>query len=235
MISDTHDITFMDLFIINMSISYRICDLTGLYAGNFFCHIFFIVFHRFFRYIIDHCCNTLWYSLGRNNNDIFVFRQCFCLICCQNNIFIIWQDKDMLCIHFTDRIQHVFRTRIHRLSTLDQVIHTKITENLSETFANGHRNKSYFFLRCFCCLFCLLCSNFFRIFNQFFLMFFTHVIDLDSGQRTIGKSTLDRQSRIIGMYVNLNHFIVSHAHDRITQRAEICLKVHLIFCSKFFI
>ena len=57
------------------------------------------------------------------------------------------------------------------------------------------------------------------ILEQAFMMFFTHVIDLDSGQRTIGKSTLDRQSRIIGMYVNLNHFIVSHAHDRITQRA----------------
>ena len=127
----------------------------------------------------------------------------------------------MIRIYMINRTQHIFRTWVHCLSTLDNIIDTKSTENLIHSLSNGYRDKSHvfawlvYFWRSF--LFFLFLSKFFSIFNQLFLMFLTHIVNFDLTQRTMCQSLLNCKTRIVGMYVSLYDLIVRNNHDRITN------------------
>ena len=98
---------------------------------------------------------------------------------------------------FFDCFQHILRTRIHRLSALDDIVSADALENLRKTFSDRYGDKSiflaWFFLLLFGFLFCLLlCRQTFGIFDQFLLMFLTHIVNLDAGQGTVGQCFLNR-------------------------------------------
>ena len=59
-----------------------------------------------------------------------------------------------------------------------------------------------------------------------------HVVDLHIGKCTILQCLLDRKTRVIGMHVYLNHIVICHNYDRITDGFQICLKVHLLLDVK---
>ena len=222
----------MNFFFIDSCITNCIGNLSGFHVFNAFQHLFCILFNGLFRHIINHCSNALRDGLRWDYNNISVFCQISCLICCKNNVLIIREDKNILCIHFLDCLQNIFCTWIHGLSAFDQIIHTKITENTAHTFAYRHRNKSYLFLRL---LFFLHSCHFFRFFNDFFMMFQTHVVNLHSGKLSKSKRFLNCKARIVGMYMYLNDLIICNNDDRITDGFEITLVLLLLCLSQWFI
>ena len=114
-----------------------------------------------------------------------------------------------------DCFQHILRTRIHRLSALDDIVGTDSLEDLRKTFSDGYGDKSIFLARSLFLLFgflffLLLCRQTFGIFDQFLLMLLTHIINLDAGQGTVGQCFLDSQTRIVCMNVNFDNIIICH-------------------------
>ena len=186
MIADSHDIALMDLLVINVRVTHCISDLSGFYIFDLFRHCLRIFFHRSLGTVSDNGCDSLRNGFGRNHDYFFVFGQKFCLICCQNNVFIIRKNVNRLRIYFFDRTQHIFGTRIHGLTAFDQIINAQFAEDFTDTLTNGNGNKSdrlrrhHFFTLFFFEL--LLFCNFCRIFDQFLLMLLTHIVNFDTGQ-----------------------------------------------------
>ena len=81
-------------------------------------------------------------SLRRNHNNFLVFGQIARLVRSHNNIFIVRENKNRIGVHLCDRVQHILRARIHRLTALDQIIHTQILENLGNSRSDGYRDKA---------------------------------------------------------------------------------------------
>ena len=81
-----------------------------------------------------------------------------------------------------------------------------------------------------CRFFCLcICSLLFGHLEQLLLMLQSHVVDFHVRKCAILQCLLDRQTRIIGMYMHLDYIIVSNTYNRITDRFQICLEIHLLF------
>ena len=142
---------------------------------------------------------------------------------------------------FFDCFQHILRTRIHRLSALDDIVSADALENLRKTFSDRYGDKSiflaWFFLLLFGFFFCLLlCRQTFGIFDQFLLMFFAHIVNLDAGQGTVGQCLLNRQTWIVCMNVNLDNIIICHNYQGVADRAQIifqfllCRLIRRFFC-----
>ena len=89
----------LNIFAIHIRITNRIRNLTGFDQLHLFFHRFCIFCSRSSTDKTDHCSNSLRNIFGRNDVHFLIFCQILCLICCQNNISIIWQNKDILCIH----------------------------------------------------------------------------------------------------------------------------------------
>ena len=226
----------MDLILLDSGISYRISDLSCLDSCDRFFHLSGVFLKRFLRHIADKCCNTLRNCFGRNYNDLLIFCQISCLVCCQNDILVVRKNIDCLRIDLVDRVQHILCTRVHSLTALDQIIYTKLPEDVSKSVTCGHCNKSDFLCRLLLLLFLsLLFRELLRILDQLLLMFFSHVIDLHTGKSTISQSPLDRLSRMVGVYMNLDNLIICDKNDGITKRSQKFLKFMFFFQRKRFI
>ena len=88
----------MNLFVINVCITDCISNLSGFHILNFIKHCLFVRLCICIRNKVNNCCNPLWNSLCWDYNDFFIFHKVFCLICCENNILVIWKNKNCLCI-----------------------------------------------------------------------------------------------------------------------------------------
>ena len=128
-ITNSHDITFMDFFIIDVGITDSISHLTCLYTFDCFQHRLFICIHIFFCIVIQNCCDSLRNGLCWNYDNILVFCQITRLICSHYDILIIRKNVNIVCIYMIDRCQHILRTRVHGLTTLDNIIHAKFFED----------------------------------------------------------------------------------------------------------
>ena len=168
----------MDLFVINVCITDCISNLSCLHISNSFDHCFQICLCVCIRHIVNDRSNSLRNCLGRHNNNILILCQCLCLISSKNNVLVVRKDKNMFCVHLIDCIEHVFCTWIHCLTAFDNVVSSKLTENLIHSFSDRNCNKSDFFARLRLFRFSLLCSQFLRIFDQSLLMLFSHIINL---------------------------------------------------------
>ena len=228
----------MDLFVIDLRITDCISYLTGLHILNLFLHHFCIGFRCFIRVIADHSGDTLRYGLGRHYNDLLILTQIACLVCCKNNVLVVRKDKYSICIYLLDCFQHILGAWVHSLSTLDQVVNTQLTEDLSHTVTNRYRDEAHRFSRLILLLFnrfLLLFSNPGSFFDQLLFMLQTHVINLHIGQCTISQRSLDRQSWIIRMYVYFDNFAVRHDYNRITNGLKICLELQLCLFTEFLV
>ena len=58
-------------------------------------------------------------------------------------------------------------------------------------------------------------------------MLLTHIVNLHAGQRTIRKCFLNRQTRIIGVYMYLYNIIISYYYNAVTDLLQIFLKLTL--------
>ena len=172
----------MDHFIINLRIAYGICYLACLNILDSFFHGFNICIHIRLRHKADHCCDSLRNGLCRDYDNIFVFCKRPCLICSKNDIFVVWQDEDMVRIYFINGREHIVCARVHRLSALDDIIHAQFTEDLVHPVSDGNGDKSNRFSRLFLlfrlCSLSLLRSDFLCVADQLFLMLLAHIIDL---------------------------------------------------------
>ena len=65
----------------------------------------------------------------------------------------------------------------------------------------------FFLLRCFLYL---------AFFEQLFLMFQTHIVDLHIGKSTILQRSLNSKSGIVGMYMYLDNIVIRNTYNRIT-------------------
>ena len=219
----------MDLFIVNMGITHSVRNLPCLYILDLFQHGLHVGIDVLFRHIVDDRCNSLWNCLCRNHDDILVLCQIFCLICCQDNVLVVWQNEDVICIDRIDRSEHILCTWVHRLTSFDQIIHTKFSENLVHPFSDGYCNKPNRLARRF---FRLFCCNFFRITDQLFLMLFSHVVNLHTGQLSVCESFFKGQSRMICMNVDLHNVFIRHTYDGISNGLQVGFKLHFIcFCK----
>ena len=219
----------MDLFIIDSCIADCIGYLSCLNSFNAFIHSIDIRINISFRHIIDDGSNSLWYCLGWNYDNILIFCQGLSLICSKDDIFIVRQNKDIICIHMVNRCQHIFGTRIHCLTTFNNIVNSKLFENIVHTVTDGYGDKSNRFTWLFLFIFSLLCCNFFSVLDQLFLMLFPHIVDLHTGKLSKCKCFLDGKSRIVRMNMDLNDIVICHAYDRIADRLKICLEFSLIF------
>ena len=209
----------MDLFIINASITNGIGNLTGFHSGNRLCHRSKIFLTILFRNKTDHCGNSLWNRLRRHYNNFLVFCQISCLICCKNDIFIIRENVNRFCIYFFNGIEHIFCTWIHSLTTFNQVIYAKFTENLRKSLSYGYRNKSVFFRWLFLLL-GLFSGKFLCIFDQFLLMLLAHIVNFHTGKLSICECTFKCLSRMICVYMDLYNFIVCYQYNGISNRIQ---------------
>ena len=179
MITDTHHITLMDLLIINPCITHSIRDLSGLHMFDCLKHSLSILRTVLLGHITDHGSNSLRNGLSRHNHDLFILSKIPCLVCSKNNILIVRENINSLCIYFCNGIEHILCTRVHRLTALDQVIHTQFLKDLCQHFSYRNRDKSYFFLRLGChFLLFLLFRKFLSILYKLLLMLLTHIVDL---------------------------------------------------------
>ena len=149
-------------------------------------------------HITDHGSNSLRNGLSRHNHDLFILSKIPCLVCSKNNILIVRENINSkvnaktilivreninsLCIYFCNGIEHILCTRVHRLTALDQVIHTQFLKDLCHSLSHRYGNKANF-LRRLCCfffffLFCLFFRHFLGILYKLLLMLLTHIIDL---------------------------------------------------------
>ena len=67
-IAKSHDVALMDLFLIDVGITYRVRYLTGFHHLDALCHGLLVLFCRFLRHIADHGCDALRNGFGRNND-----------------------------------------------------------------------------------------------------------------------------------------------------------------------
>ena len=228
----------MDLFLIDVGITYRVRYLTGFHHLDALCHGLLVLFCRFLRHIADHGCDALRNGFGRNNDDIFVLSHGFCLICCEDDIFVVRQNKDILCIDLLNCSQHILGARVHGLTALDQVINTESLEDLFDSLSDGHGDESVLLRRLFCCFFslliflCLLCCDLFCVLDQALLMLLTHVVDLHSGQLSVRQRLGNCFSRIVGMYVYLNQLVVCNENDRISDSVQKIFECINLFIRK---
>ena len=58
--------------------------------------------------------------------------QILSLFCCQNNVFIIWQNVNRICIHMINGIEHILCAGILGLTAFDQIVYTDSAENLAK-------------------------------------------------------------------------------------------------------
>ena len=238
MISDSHDIPFMDLFVINVCITNRVRYLSGLHILDLFKHSLFILGSAQLCIIINHSRDSLRNRLCRDHYNMLVRGKIPRLIRCHHDILIIRKNKDRIGIDMFNRCQHIIRTRIHGLAALDDIIHTQLTEDLIQTFTDGNCDKSNRFARFLCrfflCFLSLCLCKLLGILDKLLLMFLTHIVDLHSGELSECQCFLDRKSRIIGVYVNLDNIIVSHTDDGIANGFQISLESDLVLIRKFF-
>ena len=182
MITDTHHITLMDLLIINPCITHSIRDLSGLHMFDCLKHSLSILRTVLLGHITDHGSNSLRNGLSRHNHDLFILSKIPCLVCSKNNILIVRENINSLCIYFCNGIEHILCTRVHCLTALDQVIHTQFLKDLCHSLSHRYGNKANF-LRRLCCfffffLFCLFFRHFLGILYKLLLMLLTHIVDL---------------------------------------------------------
>ena len=137
----------MNLFVINVCITDCISNLSCLHISNSFDHCFQIRLCVCIRHIVNNRSNSLRNCLGRYYINILILCQCLCLISSKNNVLVVRKDKDMFCVHLIDRIEHVFCTWIHCLTTFNYAVNAKSFKNLSKTFTCCNCNKSKVFLR----------------------------------------------------------------------------------------
>ena len=81
------------------------------------------------RDIIYECCDTLRNSLCRDNNNLFIFNKVYCLVCSHDDILVVWQDKYCLCIYMLDSVEHILCARVHGLTTLYEIVHSKASKH----------------------------------------------------------------------------------------------------------
>ena len=136
MIADTHNIAFMDLLIVNHCIADCIGYLSGFNPTHLLCHGLQIFLFGMIRNKINHSCNSLGNRFGRNNYNFLVLYQILSLFCCQNNVFIIWQNVNRICIHMINGIEHILCAGIHGLTAFDQIVYTDSAENLAKPLSD---------------------------------------------------------------------------------------------------
>ncbi len=67
-----------------------------------------------------------------------------------------------------------------------------------------------------------------------FPVLLAHIIDFNSGEGTVGKPLLDRQSGIVRMNMDLHHAAVRYQHDGIPQRFQVRLKGRFLLIRVLF-
>ena len=145
------------------------------------------------------------------------------LLCRQNDVAVVWQNVNGIRIHMVNGCQHILSAWVHGLTALNQIINANALEDLAKALSNGYGNETIRLSRFLCFRFlslflCLLRFRYLlRFFDQFLLMFFSHVVDLDPGKRTVSQRFLDRKSRIIRMDMDLDHIIIRNHNHAVTD------------------
>ncbi len=70
------------------------------------------------------------------------------------------------------------------------------------------------------------------LFKKLFLMLEPHIVNLHVGKCAILQSLLDCESRIVGMYVHLDHVVICNYHDGITDGFQIFFEINLLLDVK---
>ena len=219
----------MDLDVVNDGIPHGIGHFRTLHLPDFFVHCLLIQRSILIRNKINCRRNSLRNGLGRNHNQLLVFRDRGSLIRCQNDVLVVRKNEHRICVHLLHSIQNVLRARIHRLSAGNDIIHAKTTENVRKSFAGAHCNHADVLLRL------IFRRSFFeRLLRSGGLLFlrssrcklfkFLSAAKVDNGnllQLSVQKSSLKNQSRIVGMHLNMHAVIRTNGHDLICNRIHV--------------
>ncbi len=236
----------MNLLIVNHGIPHCISNLPCCNALHFLRHNCFIFLNRDIWHIVDDRSNSLRNRLGRYHDNIFVLRELLCLICCKDNIFIIWKNKDIIRIDFLNGIEHILRTGIHGLSALDDIVNAERAENFIHALSDRNCNKSCFFMHSRRCLLIwhrrrplvwklgTLHLPLHHV-GHLLITLKTHIFYNDGRECAKTKRLLHRKSGIIGMHMDFYNLIICHNDDGIADGREIFFKIHLLFDIKGFI
>ncbi len=148
-VTHSHIVPLLDGLVINKGIPHGIGHLPCLHAGQFFCHPRRVFLRRAVRHEINQRRNSLRHRLAGNDIDILLLHQRSCLVCGQDNILIVRQDKNIVRVHFLNRVEHILRAGVHRLPSSNNIIHAQPLENLIDPFADRYGDKAHFLVRHF--------------------------------------------------------------------------------------
>ena len=183
MIADSHNVALMNFLIVYVGIPDRISNLPGLYILNLLKHRLLIRLRVRVCHKIDEGSDSLGNRPCRDDDDLFILHQRFRLVRGQHDIFIVGEYKDSVRIYLVDGIQHVFRTWVHGLAALDDVICSQLFKDSVDSLPDRHGDKAkglpwllglFFFLL----FFRLLCRHFLRVADQFLLVLLAHIVYL---------------------------------------------------------
>ncbi len=161
---------------------------------------------------------------------MFVLAQICRLVGRKNNVFVVGKNKDCFGIHLSNSFQHILCARIHGLAAFDHSVCAKLGKDMAQAFADGNHNKAHFLCRlcsslsCICRL--LLCCDLCRILNKALLVLLAHIVNLDFAKRTVRKCLLNCQTRVVGVDVSFDDFVVCNNHDGIANALQESLVFH---------
>ena len=174
-------------------------------------------------------------GLGGDHDDLFILGQFPGLVGGQDDVLVVGVDENGLGVYLADGVQHIFRTGIHGLASLDEIVHSQLRKDPAESFAHRYGDKTCLFFRLGRRLFRLLRGQALRVPYDFLVVFFPHVVDLHTGQRTVGKRFLKGKAGIVGMYVYLYDLVVRHHHHRISDGHKVVLQFLLLASGEGFV
>ena len=205
----TKDIIFMNLKAINSCVTYCQSHATTCYIWKTSCHSFNISFNTLARIESKQACKTLRYRTCFNNRsiDIYYFSS---WLCCHKDVFIIWQDDNILSINLLNSLNNIFCWWVHCLTTWNHIVNTLWFEDICKSISGNNCNKSKIF------------RSRRRSLNGFFflnlcIVLVAHVVNLNFDKSTIFKTFLHDKTWILCMDVNFYNFIIVNNKERIPK------------------
>ena len=190
----------MNLKTINSCITYRQGHATTCYIWKTSCHSFNISFDTLTRIKSKQTCKALWNCTCFNNSriDIYYFSS---WLCCHKDVFIVWQDDNILSINLLNSLNNIFCWWVHCLTTWNHIVNTLWFEDICKSISSNNCNKGKVFRSRRCSL-----DSFF--FLNLCIVLVTHVVNLNFDKSPIFKTFLHDKTWILSMDVNFYNFII---------------------------
>ena len=212
----------MDFMSVDLRIPDRVCHLARLHRPDRLGHRFQIFLGGIAFHIAHHRGDALRHGFRRNDDDPAVLGQFLSLIGRKNDILVVRKDIDGLRVNLADRLQHIIRARIHRLSALDEAVDAESAEDLAHAVPDCDGNETGLLSGPVLRLWLILCKGglHFRLLEELLLMLDPHVVNFHPAEAAVFQSLLKGKSRMIRVHMNFHDVIIRDQHQTVSDGGE---------------